>query len=85
MLLGIADHGRRQLRLSGVARRRAQAVETPLRVAERIRQCLEMMPADKLAVTTDRGFSALPRHIAREKLRAMVAGARLVRKELGRS
>lgn len=60
-------------------------VETPSRVAERIRQCLEMMPADKLAITADCGFSALPRYIAREKMCAMVAGARLVREELAHS
>ena len=51
-------------------------------VARCIRQCLEYMPADKLAVTADCGFSALPRHLAREKLGAMVAGARIVRTEL---
>ena len=51
-------------------------------VARRIRQCLEFMPAEKLAVTADCGFSALPRHLARAKLGAMVAGARIARAEL---
>jgi len=51
-------------------------------VARRVRQCLEHVPADKLTVTADCGFSALPRYLARDKMRAMVAGARLVRAEL---
>jgi 5-methyltetrahydropteroyltriglutamate--homocysteine methyltransferase len=40
------------------------------------------VPAEKLTVTADCGFSALPRYLARDKMRAMVAGARLVRTEL---
>ena len=51
-------------------------------VARRIRQCLEHVPAEKLTVTADCGFSALPRYLARVKMGAMVAGARLVRAEL---
>ena len=57
-------------------------LESPERVAERIRQCLEMMSADKLSITADCGFSALPRYSAREKMMALVAGTRLVRAEL---
>ena len=58
-------------------------LESPARVAERIRQCLEVMPAEKLSITADCGFSALPRYAAREKMTALVAGTRLVRSELG--
>ncbi len=57
-------------------------LETPEEVAARIRQCLELVPAEKLTVTADCGFSALPRYMARQKMEAMVAGARLVRAEL---
>ena len=59
-------------------------LESPERVAGRIRQCLEVVPADKLSITADCGFSALPRYSAREKMTAMVAGTRLVRHELDR-
>lgn len=48
-------------------------------VARRIDQALEHISADRLSVTADCGFSALPRYIARQKIDAMVAGARLVR------
>jgi 5-methyltetrahydropteroyltriglutamate--homocysteine methyltransferase len=51
-------------------------------VAARIRRCLEFVPAEKLTVTSDCGFSALPRHLARQKMQAMVAGARAVRESL---
>lgn len=57
-------------------------LETPDDVAGRIRQCLDLVPARKLTVTADCGFSALPRYLARQKMTAMVEGARLVRAEL---
>ena len=54
-------------------------VETPEEVAARLERVLAVVPRDRLWVTADCGFSALPRWLAREKLRAMVAGTRLVR------
>lgn len=56
--------------------------ETPEDVARRAEQCLKHMPADRLGLTADCGFSALPRFLARDKLRALVAGAKLVRGKL---
>ncbi len=57
-------------------------VESREEVAERIRLCLQHLPPEKLSVTADCGFSALPRYVARKKLEVMVAGAELVRAEL---
>lgn len=57
-------------------------VETPTDVARRITCCLEHLSPNRLTVTADCGFSALPRHIAKAKLCALGAGARLVRAEL---
>ncbi len=57
-------------------------LETTEEVADRIRRCLEFVSADKLTVTADCGFSALPRNLARRKMQAMVAGARAVREML---
>lgn len=57
-------------------------VETPDDVAGRIERCLAFVPAEKLTVTADCGFSALPRDLARAKMQAMVAGARLARARL---
>ncbi len=57
-------------------------LETAEDVARRVRSCLEFVAPERLSVTADCGFSALPRYLARAKMRAMVAGARLVRDEL---
>ncbi len=57
-------------------------VETAEDVADRIARCLAHVPAEKLTVTADCGFSALPRYLARAKLDAMVDGARIARGRL---
>ena len=57
-------------------------LETTEEVASRIRRCLDFVPAEKLSITGDCGFSALPRYLARRKMQAMVAGARAVRETL---
>ncbi|WP_178130355.1 cobalamin-independent methionine synthase II family protein [Reyranella sp. CPCC 100927] len=48
-------------------------------VAQRIELCLKHVPADRLRLTADCGFSALPRGLARRKMIALVDGARMVR------
>ena len=53
-------------------------------VAERIRQVLKYVPAERLSVTPDCGFSQTARHVAVAKARALAEGARIVRRELGR-
>ena len=60
------------------------AVETPEVVAERIRRALQHVPAERVIVAPDCGMKYLPRDVAFGKLCAMVAGAALVRGELGR-
>jgi len=57
-------------------------IEKPEDVAERIRKMLEVVPAEKLSVTPDCGFSQTARWAARGKLKAMVEGTKLVRREL---
>jgi 5-methyltetrahydropteroyltriglutamate--homocysteine methyltransferase len=58
-------------------------VETPDVVADRIRNALTVVPAERLVVAPDCGMKYLPRERAFGKLQAMVAGARLVGAELG--
>ena len=58
-------------------------VETPEDVAERIREMLRVVEPEKLYVSPDCGFFQLPRWITNLKLKAMVAGTKLVRAELG--
>ena len=59
------------------------AVESPELVADRIRRALTVVDHERLVVAPDCGMKYLPRELAFAKLRAMVAGARIVREELG--
>ncbi|MCH7996395.1 MAG: methionine synthase, partial [Chloroflexi bacterium] len=58
-------------------------VETPEDVADRIRQLLESVSVEKLYINPDCGFFQLPRWVSYLKLEALVAGTRIVRRELG--
>jgi 5-methyltetrahydropteroyltriglutamate--homocysteine methyltransferase len=58
-------------------------IETPEDVAERIQKVLEYVPAERLAIVPDCGFSQTARWAARAKLHAMVSGTKLVRARLG--
>jgi 5-methyltetrahydropteroyltriglutamate--homocysteine methyltransferase len=58
-------------------------VETPEVVAARIRRALTVVPPGRLVAAPDCGMKYLPRERAFRKLEAMVAGARLVREDLG--
>ena len=57
-------------------------VETPAAVAERIRRALAFISPERLIVAPDCGMKYLPRDVAFGKMRAMVEGASLVRKDL---
>ncbi len=59
-----------------------ESVETPEVVAGRVRKALEYIPAEKLYLSPDCGMKFMPRHRAFGKLRAMVDGVRIVRREL---
>jgi 5-methyltetrahydropteroyltriglutamate--homocysteine methyltransferase len=59
------------------------AVETPETVAARIRRALPYVAAERLVIAPDCGMKYLPHEIAFAKMKAMVAGARIVRDELG--
>lgn len=57
-------------------------IETPEDVAERIRVALRYVAPEKLTIVPDCGFSQTARWAARAKLKAMVEGTRIVRREL---
>ena len=59
------------------------SVETPATVAARIRRALPHVPAERIVVAPDCGLKYLPREVAFGKMRAMVEGAKIVRRELG--
>jgi 5-methyltetrahydropteroyltriglutamate--homocysteine methyltransferase len=60
-------------------------VETPEKVAGRIRRALPYARAEDLIVAPDCGMKYLPRAVAFGKMRAMVEGAKIMRRELGAS
>jgi 5-methyltetrahydropteroyltriglutamate--homocysteine methyltransferase len=65
ILLGVLDLG-------------SSDVETPERVAERLRRALTVVEPERLVAAPDCGMKYLPRERAFAKLQAMVAGARSV-------
>ena len=58
------------------------SIETPEKVAERIRLGLKYVAPEKLIPAPDCGMKYLPRGVAFGKLAALVAGAAIVRKEI---
>jgi 5-methyltetrahydropteroyltriglutamate--homocysteine methyltransferase len=78
----IRQHGWERWLGFGVIDVKTPQVETAELVASRIRRALEYVPADRLMVNPDCGLRHLAPEVARQKLRAMVAGAAIVRNEL---
>ncbi|MBP7141406.1 MAG: cobalamin-independent methionine synthase II family protein [Opitutaceae bacterium] len=69
----------------GVVDVKLHQVESPAEVAARIRLALRHLPADKLALAPDCGFSQTPRSGARGKAASLAAAAGLVRAEINGS
>lgn len=67
---------------AGVIDVRDLEVEQPEQVAARIRAVLEVVPAERVTLTTDCGMKQLPRTVARAKLGSLTAAAAIVRAEL---
>jgi 5-methyltetrahydropteroyltriglutamate--homocysteine methyltransferase len=67
----------------GVIDVKDEKVETAEVVAQRIRQALKYIPAEKMTIVPDCGMKFMPRDRAFGKLKAMVEGTKIVRRELG--
>lgn len=67
---------------AGVIDVKSYHLETAEDVAERARRCLEVVPVEKLHLLPDCGFSQTARWASFAKLKALAAGARIVRREL---
>src|SRR5580692_7000899 len=78
----IQQHGWDKWLGLGVIDVKSSEVEPAELVASRIRRALDYVPADRLMINPDCGLRHLAPEVARQKLRAMVAGAALVRTEL---
>jgi 5-methyltetrahydropteroyltriglutamate--homocysteine methyltransferase len=59
------------------------AVETPEAIAAIIRQAMTVVPAERIIPCTNCGMVPLSREVALAKLKALAAGAAVVRKEVG--
>ena len=67
----------------GVIDIRSLYIETDDEIVERIHKVLDVVPAERVYLTTDCGLKALPRFVAQEKLKALSRAAGRVRSELG--
>jgi 5-methyltetrahydropteroyltriglutamate--homocysteine methyltransferase len=66
----------------GVIDVRSLEIEEPAQVAARVRKVLAHLDPERVTLSTDCGLKQLPRVVAVGKLRALVAGAKIVRDEL---
>lgn len=57
-------------------------IEPPDLVADRLRSVLKLIPAERVSVTPDCGFSQTARHVAIAKAKAMVEGTKIIRNEV---
>lgn len=73
---------RRKKVIVGVLNLADMEIETPEMVASRIRRALPHADPENIIVAPDCGMKYLPRQVADGKLRAMVEGAAIVRREL---
>jgi 5-methyltetrahydropteroyltriglutamate--homocysteine methyltransferase len=78
-----AEHGADKILCAGVVDVKGRSVETPEIVAGRIRRLLRFVQPEKLWLAPDCGFSQTARGLASGKLESLVAGAAIVRRELG--
>ncbi|MGE8311485.1 MAG: methionine synthase, partial [Pseudomonas protegens] len=60
----------------------SNTIETPEEVADTLRKALQFVDADKLYPCTNCGMAPLSRGVARGKLKALSAGAEIIRREL---
>ena len=62
----------------------SNAVETPEAVAETLRAAIKHVEPERIFPCTNCGLAPLPRDVAVGKLRALAAGAEIVRTEVGK-
>lgn len=67
----------------GIVDVKSYYIETPEEIARRVRLCLQYAKPENLSFAPDCGLSQTARWASRQKLKNMVAGIKIVRKELG--
>jgi 5-methyltetrahydropteroyltriglutamate--homocysteine methyltransferase len=66
----------------GVLDIRTTMIDKPTVIADRIRQVLKYVPADRVYPSTDCGMKPLSRMVAKMKLQSLAEAAAIVRKEV---
>jgi methionine synthase II (cobalamin-independent) len=66
----------------GVVDIRTTMIESPEVIADRIRTVIDVVPPERVWLTTDCGMKPLPRTVARMKLKALTEAAKIVRAEV---
>jgi 5-methyltetrahydropteroyltriglutamate--homocysteine methyltransferase len=67
----------------GVVDQRSNTIESPETVAQRTRPVLDYFDPERVLITSECGFQHVPLDITRAKLCTLVAGAQLLRHNLG--
>ncbi len=67
----------------GIVDVKSYYIETVDDIEHRVKQCLQLAPAERLSLAPDCGLSQTARWAAKKKLKNMVDGVRRVREELG--
>src|SRR6185369_6692404 len=78
----IAQIARRRDVAVGIIDVKSYYIETPADVADRVRRCLKHAPAERLSLAPDCGLSQTARWAAKQKLKNLVEGVKIVRREL---
>jgi len=76
------QYGGDKILCAGVIDVKGRSIDPPEVVADRIRTLLQYVPADKLWLAPDCGFSQTVRWLAVEKLKSLVKAAAIVREEI---
>ena len=66
----------------GIVDVKSYYIETPEDIAARVRRCLQFAPPERLSFAPDCGLSQTARWAAKQKLKSMVEGVKLVRSDL---
>ncbi len=82
--LEVIEHIAKKCRVAvGIIDVKSYHIETTDEIAERVRQCLQYAPPEKLSFAPDCGLSQTARWAAKQKLVNMVEGVNVVHKEFG--
>lgn len=79
----IREIAKRHIAAVGIVDVKSYYIETPEDIAARVKSCLQLAPAERLAFAPDCGLSQTARWAAKQKLVNMVTGVKRVRDELG--